>query len=58
MTIEDYAKSLLVEVGAKPDTKPADTAEADEGKQPKPEPNKPDPQEVQYPGYFKGNGSL
>jgi hypothetical protein len=24
----------------------------------KPEPNKPDPEEVQYPGYFKDGGSL
>lgn len=58
MSIEDYGRSLLAEMGAKFDTKPADAAEPEEDKREKPEPNKPDPQEVQYPGYFEGSGSL
>ncbi|WP_075289420.1 hypothetical protein [Pararhizobium arenae] len=59
MSIEDYAKSLLAEVGAKPDPAPEDTVcEPEKGQRQKPKPNTPDPQEVQYPGYFKGRGSL
>lgn len=58
MSIEDYAKSLLREVGVAPASKPATpNAETQAAKQ-KPAPNKPDPEEVQYPGYFKGHGSL
>lgn len=60
MTIEDYARSLLAEAGLTPPEPKApdkDETTADETKR-RPEPNKPDPEEVQYPGYFKGDGSL
>ncbi|WP_455272924.1 hypothetical protein [Rhizobium herbae] len=65
MSIEDYAKSLLAEVTGPDDKQPAagvdDGSMADEKrklKSNKPKPNEPDPEEVQYPGYFKGDGSL
>lgn len=67
MSIEDYARSLLAEAGAKMPQKPAPQppksqnsgSEGASGKRKRnPEPNEPDPEEVQYPGYFKGEGSL
>ncbi|WP_426238194.1 hypothetical protein [Pararhizobium sp. DWP1-1-3] len=65
MSIEDYAKSLLAEVTGPEDKQPP--AGVDDGsmvdeqrrqKAKKPKPNEPDPEEVQYPGYFKDEGSL
>jgi hypothetical protein len=62
MSVEEYAKSLLSEVTGKTGKQPPagvdDGSLADEAKKrsaptKKPEPNKPDPEEVQYPGYFK-----
>lgn len=67
MSIEDYARSLLAEAGAKMPQEPAAKPPQAEDSGPEdardkrkrnPEPNEPDPEEVQYPGYFKGEGSL
>jgi hypothetical protein len=65
MCMEDYAKSLLAEATEPKDKKPPagvdDGSMADEKrklKANKPKPNQPDSEEVQYPGYFKGEGSL
>lgn len=67
MSIEDYARSLLAEAGAKLPQEPAPKPPQAEDSGPEDardkrkrnaEPNEPDPEEVQYPGYFKGEGSL
>jgi hypothetical protein len=59
MSIEGYAKSLLTEVTGKHSLKNKTSVEPEIDRAPKkPEPNKADPEEVQYPGYFKGKGSL
>ncbi|MDQ0322283.1 hypothetical protein QO002_004489 [Pararhizobium capsulatum DSM 1112] len=58
MSIEDYAKSLLTEVAGKPASKTDVPESAKDDRAEKPEPNKPDPEEVQYPGYFEGHGRL
>lgn len=61
MSIEDHGKSLLAEITGPKDKQPP--ASVDDGsmkdeKKKKSPPNQPDPEEVQYPGYFKGDGSL
>lgn len=65
MSVEDYAKSVLAEVtgpkGKQPPAGVDDGSMADEQRKLKsktPKPNEPDPEEVQYPGYFKDEGSL
>ena len=65
MAIEDYAKSLLPEPAVPKDKQPPagvdDGSMADEKRKQKsnnPKPNQPDPEEVQYPGYSKDEGSL
>ncbi|WP_438751561.1 hypothetical protein [Pararhizobium sp. O133] len=63
MSVKDVVTSLLTEVKG-PDTartrkEPAagvDDGSLAAGKTPKP--NEPDPEQVQYPGYFKDGGSL
>ncbi|WP_156387169.1 MULTISPECIES: hypothetical protein [unclassified Rhizobium] len=63
MSIKDDAQSPLTEADAAPSkpgqkaAKPAGSKGGKPGKH-RPQPNKPDPEEVQYPGYFKGQGSL
>jgi hypothetical protein len=65
MFIEDYSKPLISEAAGRDDKQPVagvDDGSMDEEKRKlkanKPKPNEPDPEEVQYPGYFKGDGSL
>ena len=65
MSIEDYGKSLLAEVAAPKDKQPpagVDDGSMDDEKRKlksnNPKPNQPNPEEVQYPGYFKDEGSL
>lgn len=63
MSIQDVVKSLLAEVKG-PDRDSArkqqsvDTEDAGRAAGRTPKPNEPDPEEVQYPGYFKDGGSL
>ena len=63
MSIENVAQSLLAEVN-RPDAdkrRKQPAAGVDDGSlaaEKKPKPNEPDPEEVQYPGYFKDGGSL
>jgi hypothetical protein len=65
MSVENHAKSRLSEATGAKDRKPPasvdDGSMADEKhttRSRKPKPNEPDPEEVQYPGYFKDGGSL
>lgn len=65
MSMEDDAKSLSAGSAVPDEKQPAagvdDGSLADEKRKltsKKPRPNEPDPEEVQYPGYFKGDGSL
>jgi hypothetical protein len=63
MSIEDDSKSLIAEVTTPGDKQPpagVDDGSMEDQKKKKspPKPNQPDPEEVQYPGYFKGDGSL
>jgi hypothetical protein len=63
MSIEDYAKSLIAEVpGPRHNQPPAGvddgSMEDEKKKKSPPKPNQPHPEEVQYPDYFKGDGSL
>lgn len=66
MSTEDDARSPLAEADAassKPGPKAAKPTDSKGGRAAKPgerrpQPNKPDPEEVQYPGYFNGQGSL
>jgi hypothetical protein len=60
MYSEDHATSLPAKVtGPKGKQPPAgvDDGSMDEEKR-KPKPNEPDPEEVQYPGYFEDGGRL
>jgi hypothetical protein len=63
--INDHDKSTTADDVSPTDKQPAagvdDGSMAAEKRKPtskKPKPNEPDPEEVQYPGYFKGDGSL
>ncbi|HTO31237.1 MAG TPA: hypothetical protein VL202_08680 [Pararhizobium sp.] len=63
MSVKDVVKSLLTEVKgpvtARARKEPAagvDDGSLSAGETPKP--NEPDPEQVQYPGYFKDGGSL
>jgi hypothetical protein len=63
MSIEDCIKPLLTEVTGPKDKQPPagvedGSMEDEKKKKSPPRPNEPDPEEVQYPGYFKGDGSL
>ncbi|WP_275784590.1 hypothetical protein [Pararhizobium gei] len=52
--IKDYVKSLATEVNGK-----AEKTDPEKGDvKTRSMPQKPDPEEVQYPGYFKDGGSL